>query len=757
MIPISSPDIVAHAQALLSVMIFAATTQRLAPLLKRFRRRNGQDATEAHKKLAQAARQLAELDCAGLRQAILDLSHGKLSTQLAIRSLPLDPARFREAGEIAEALNTIISVLHQTAADFNTLTELPCRRLCYVGPDSYLEGTTCAEMMGKILNGRGVVAVITSPGSMALEMRVAGFQARLRESFPGVELSRIIQCTGSADTLLEAVQHETKILLDTIPQLAGIYLTRGGVPAAAARSVEAEGKAGRVRIISHDMLDETMQYLQKGVITATLGQDPYGQGHDPVIHLFNHLAAGWQPPSPRMLTQLDIVTPETCDRFWKAGQGALLANADRYATPARARAARPLRLAIVGRADNSFFDLIRRGILDAAEKILPLNALVELIVPEENRRLGKISADVYGPVVESVVAQRYDGLAIGIFDPKLVPAVNRAAQAGIPVVTYNSEPGGLRSMIHASIEQSEKLLNLGRAMAEAVGQINTATQQVNSSMCEVSSGTVSQTEQINRTRSSLDSLLNHIAEVDRQAGAGATAAESTAGAALAGAQAIEKTLGSMQQIQASVAETSGNVDNLGRNSAKIGGIMKAIGSIAYQIKLLGINAAVEAAHAGTYGAGFSIVANEIRSLADRTAKASADIVDVVKTVQSSIQQLEQAMVASLQSVRSGSDLAGQAGSALDEIRTSVEQNKGRLGDVAKSASQMQTFSHEVGHLMEVVASVSEKNAAAAEEVSAATQEMTARLEDVRQMAQNLAQIAEGEQNLLAKFNSPHDA
>ncbi len=125
----------------------------------------------------------------------------------------------------------------------------------------------------------------------------------------------------------------------------------------------------------------------------------------------------------------------------------------------------------------------------------------------------------------------------------------------------------------------------------------------------------------------------------------------------------------------------------------------------------------------------------------------------MKTVQGGIQELERAMQASLQSVRSGSELAGQAGAALREICASVEENRSRLGAVAKSVSQMQAFSHDVGELMGVVASVSEKNAAAAEEVSASTEEMSARLEDVRQMAQNLAQIAEGEQNILAKFTS----
>ena len=720
------PDVAFQIPAWVSLASALASAPCLLSVLERYRAKQPHANSAVLRQLAAAARRLADVDGVALWRAVSDLAHGKLSVRLDMECSPLDAAALGgEAADLAEALNTLSAVMRQTATEFNTMTELPCRRLCYVGPDSYLEGQVCGETMGKALDGRGVVSVISSLGAMTLEMRVAGFQTRLREAFPGVELKSVAYCSGSVDKFHEIVKNETRKLLDTVPQLAGIYITRGGVPAAVAEAVEAAGKAGRIRIIAHDMLDETMRYLQRGVITATLGQDPFGQGHDPVIHLFNHLASGWQPPCPRLLTRVDVVTQENCDQFWRPGQGMLTADAGRYASPVAARPDRPLRLAVVSRADNQFFDHIRKGILAAAEELRPLGVTTDLLVPDDNRVQGKVSAEVYEPVVESVLAQHYDGLAIGIVDPRLVTTVNRVAQAGIPVVTFNSEPGGLRSMISSSIEQSEKLLSLGRAMAEAVGQINTATGQVNASMSEVSSGTISQTEQINRTRTSLDSLLKHITDVDQQAGKGAAVAEKTARVALAGTQAIEKTLSSMQNVHASVVETNGNVDKLARNSERIDGIIKTISAVAYQIKLLGINAAVEAAHAGHYGAGFSIVANEIRSLADRTAQATADIIDVVKTVQGSIQELERAMVASLQSVRSGSDLAGQAGSALKEIRTSVEQNHVGLGAVAQSASQMQAFSQQVGELMGVVATVSEKNAAATEEVSASTQEMSA--------------------------------
>jgi hypothetical protein len=102
-------------------------------------------------------------------------------------------------------------------------------------------------------------------------------------------------------------------------------------------------------IISHDLVDETMPYVQSGVITATIGQDPYGQGHDLAVHLFNHLAAGWQPPTSRLLTPSDLVTSGNIGQFWQAGKGAIESAemAARRPKPMKA-APRRFRIAVLG-------------------------------------------------------------------------------------------------------------------------------------------------------------------------------------------------------------------------------------------------------------------------------------------------------------------------------------------------------------------------------------------------------------------------
>ena len=78
------------------------------------------------------------------------------------------------------------------------------------------------------------------------------------------------------------------------PDLAGIYVTAGG-PFGAAKAVEEAGMTGKVKVVSFDFVEETMQYVQKGVISATIGQDPFAQGHDPAIRLYNYLVRQSSP------------------------------------------------------------------------------------------------------------------------------------------------------------------------------------------------------------------------------------------------------------------------------------------------------------------------------------------------------------------------------------------------------------------------------------------------------------------------------
>jgi ABC-type sugar transport system substrate-binding protein len=112
----------------------------------------------------------------------------------------------------------------------------------------------------------------------------------------------------------ETAYQEAKDFMTAHPDLSGMIAIAGS-PFGAARAVEEAGKAGKVHLVTFDAVDETMDYVDKGVIDATIGQDPDAQGHDPVVRLYNYLVAGQVPQYGRLLTRADVITRANAAQF----------------------------------------------------------------------------------------------------------------------------------------------------------------------------------------------------------------------------------------------------------------------------------------------------------------------------------------------------------------------------------------------------------------------------------------------------------
>ena len=199
-------------------------------------------------------------------------------------------------------------------ATFNSETAAPNKRLFFVGADLYKQGEAAGKAMADAIGGKGKVGVITGFFAVeALELRRKGFEDYLTANNPDIEIVAQVENTDQGDIAYTQAQD----MMTANPDLAGIYVTAGG-PFGAAGAVEDAGKAGTVKVISFDFVDETMEYVQKGVISATIGQGPFAQGHDPAIRLFNYLVTGEAPECGRLLTEAALVTQDNIDQYWTA-------------------------------------------------------------------------------------------------------------------------------------------------------------------------------------------------------------------------------------------------------------------------------------------------------------------------------------------------------------------------------------------------------------------------------------------------------
>ncbi|HPG39645.1 MAG TPA: methyl-accepting chemotaxis protein [bacterium] len=683
--------------------------------------------------------------------AMAELAQGNLSVHLDIKSTPLPRSQYEELNPAIDALNIIINSLHNAADEFNKLTDIHCLRLCYVGADSFLEGRKAGEVLDGLLGGKGKILVTTgSFTSSGLELRRKGFMSYLAEKHSSMQIVDVLENhedTGLAYTLIsEGIKKH--------PDLVGIYVTEGATPGGVAQAVSDAGKAGMIKIVGHDLTNDTMVNIKKGVISGTLGQDPYAQGYDPVIHLYNTIVDNWHPVSPRLLTRMDVVNKENYEQFWREGVGMIQSreSLEHLAKPVQKTPDRQIKIAVLGREDSAFWAPVKKGVLDAASVLRNKNVIVDWIVPEGTRTKKDFSAAVYGPAVEEVISKRYNGLALVSVDRNLVPYINRAVQNGIPVITANSEPTSLRSLVKTIYDQSNNLLQSSKSLSSSAEEVNVATKEISSSMFEMAQDTMQQNDQVNLTRNTLISLLQNIDTVTEKARDSADAVEDTTRAIHSGSQILENTLSSIDVIRSSFGETWRIVEELEKHSSKINGILKMINDIAFQVNLLSLNASIEAARAGEYGKGFMVVANEIRNLANNTANATKDVEKVVQTILSEINKVNKLMDDDLQKFDNISGLTDEVKKTFEKIKQSVLQDQDRIHDITVASADMQNLSNQVGNAMEQVADISQRNAAGVEEVSASTQTMSAQLEHVTLLSNMFLNMAKGEKELLAKFN-----
>ncbi len=195
-------------------------------------------------------------------------------------------------------------------ATFNSETAKPNKRLFFVGADLYHQGEVAGETMAKLLGPEGgKVGIITGFFAVeAHELRRKAFEETLKARCPKVAIVGRMESQDKADLAYGFARD----YLTANPDLAGIFVAAGG-PDGAAKAVEEAGKTGKVKIVCFDFIRETLGYVRKGVISATIGQDPYAQGHDPAVRLYNYLVAGVKPEAPRLLTRSDVITRENVD------------------------------------------------------------------------------------------------------------------------------------------------------------------------------------------------------------------------------------------------------------------------------------------------------------------------------------------------------------------------------------------------------------------------------------------------------------
>ena len=402
--------------------------------------------------IADSIETLAARDVLALVDEFANLAQGDSPRPLEVYASPVALPADRSVRRVAAALNATISRLQAGVYQFSAASGGPCKRLFYVGPDDYLLGSTCAEAMGTLLPGGGHILLLIPPFRHAgAELRRRGFESMLRERFPNVEVVGALENFSDSKRMAEAVRS----FMRTHPRVAGIYCTEGTGAHGVMDAIAGIEPSARPVVICHDMLDITMSGIHAGLISATVTQDPYGQGHDTAIHLFNAVAHRWRPSEPRLITESELITRDNYRQYWRPYDGAIetAEMAARRPKPL-GPSLRPLRIAVLGLDETAFWAPVRSGVLAAAEELAAFNASVSWVVPEGDQGF---DLSLRGPVIESLVSDGYDAIASILYSNDLLPYLNRAVDAGVVVATVNSEASSLQGLVATLSKQRRQL------------------------------------------------------------------------------------------------------------------------------------------------------------------------------------------------------------------------------------------------------------------------------------------------------------
>ena len=277
--------------------------------------------------------------------------------------------------------------------------------------------------------------------------------------------------------------------------------------------------------------------------------------------------------------------------------------------------------------------------------------------------------------------------------------------------------GAIADSVNYTVEELRSLVAQVQLTAE---RVTSTTQQVEATSTELLAASTEQLREIHETGESVLQMASRINEVSAQAQQTAEVARQSLEAAFTGRQAVLDTIGGMNALREQIQETSKRIKRLGESSQEIGEITELISDITEQTNVLALNAAIQAASAGDAGRGFSVVAEEVQRLAERSADATRQIAALVKTIQTDTQDAVAAMEQSTQGVVQGAKLSDAAGAALmdiDRVTRELARLIERISDEARrEAESANVVAANIQHIFAVTEQTGEGTRSTAEMV-----------------------------------------
>ena len=293
-------------------------------------------------------------------------------------------------------------------------------------------------------------------------------------------------------------------------------------------------------------------------------------------------------------------------------------------------------------------------------------------------------------------------------------------------LTVNLEAGStneIGQLITSIKNMVEKLKTIISDLTSSSTNMASSSYELSASSEQMSRGVTEQSDRALQIATASNELSQTIVDVAKNASNIATSATETAKAAKEGELIVIKSIQEVKAIADTVNDSAKLMISLGERSKQIGDIVSVIKDIADQTNLLALNAAIEAARAGEQGRGFAVVADEVRKLAERTAKATSEIGAMISAIQEETGKAVASMEYGTKRVEVGVEFSAKAGEALRRIVGSIDELQSMVQQIAAATEEMSTASEQIGGAIEAIATVSKETSSSSGQIAQSSSDL----------------------------------
>ncbi|MZK52829.1 methyl-accepting chemotaxis protein [Clostridium beijerinckii] len=343
-------------------------------------------------------------------------------------------------------------------------------------------------------------------------------------------------------------------------------------------------------------------------------------------------------------------------------------------------------------------------------------------------------------------------LSQGDFSVKIKEeSLNDKSEFGVVSNAIDKMTKNIIELIKQLGNTSEQLVLSSEELTASAEQSADASNLVASAVTTMANGADEQFSFANSTNKVVENISNKINVASENTKSVSSLTDKAKRSANAGEDAVEKAMNQMEIIEKKTSETSLIISELEEKSVKIGQILDTIQGISEQTNLLALNAAIESARAGEAGKGFSVVAEEIRKLAEQSQEATKEIAGIINDVQNKTNSAVAVMNENSKEVKTGADVVDVAGTSFKEILQMIIEISRQIHEISDSITEITVGTKESVDSVNNIKNISSNIADETQTISAAAEEQLASVEEIASSSKLLSQMSEELRSIIAKF------